>query len=77
MAQQDHVEFGPGRLGGKPVVRGTRIPAALVVDVTAAGWPDARILDECPTLTPDAMRTCLRYAADLLPEERRFPLPAA
>jgi uncharacterized protein (DUF433 family) len=77
MAWQDHIEIDPARLGGKPVVRGTRIPVELVVDMVADGWPDERILDEYPTLTPDAVRACLRYAANLLREERRFPLPVA
>jgi uncharacterized protein (DUF433 family) len=75
MGWQDHIEIDPGRLGGKPVLRGTRIPVELAVDMVADGWPDERILDKYPTLTPEAIRACLRYAADLLREERRFPLP--
>lgn len=76
-AWQERIEIDPGRLGGKPVVRGSRITVELVVGMVADGWSEARILDEYPTLTADDVRACLHYAADLLRQERRFGLPAA
>ena len=77
MAWQDHIEVDAGRLGGKPVVRGSRIPVEQVVEMVADGWSEARIVAEYPTLTVDDVRACLRYAAAMLREERRFELPAA
>ena len=77
MAWQDRIEIDPARLGGKPVVRGTRIAVELVVEMVAEGWADARILAEYPTLTAADVRACLHYAAAMLREERRFALPAA
>jgi uncharacterized protein (DUF433 family) len=77
MTWQDRIEIDPDRLGGKPVVRGSRIAVQLVVEMVADGWPEARILAEYPTLTPDDVRACLHYAAAMLREERRFTLPAA
>jgi uncharacterized protein (DUF433 family) len=77
MAWQDHIEIEPGRLGGKPVVRGSRIPVELVVELVADGWSAARIRESYPTLTEEDIRACLRYAAAILREERRFPLPVA
>jgi uncharacterized protein (DUF433 family) len=73
---QDRIEIDPDRLGGKPVVRGSRIPVQLVVGMVADGWSETRILADYPTLTAEDIRACLRYAAELLREERRFPLPA-
>lgn len=77
MAWQDRIEIDPARLGGKPVVRGSRIAVEMVVGMVADGWPDARIVAEFPTLTPEDVRACLHYAAAMLREERRFTLPAA
>lgn len=77
MDWRERIEVAPGRLGGKPVVRGSRIPVELVVQMVADGWPDERILASYPSLTAEDVRACLQYAAALLREERRFPLPAA
>lgn len=71
MAWQDRIEVDPGRLGGKPVVRGTRIAVELVVGMVADGWSGERIRESYPTLTEEDIRACLRYAAAILCEERR------
>ncbi len=73
MAWQDRIEIDPGRLGGKPVVRGSRMPVELVAD----GWSAERIGESYPMLTAEDIRACLHYAAAILREERRFALPAA
>jgi uncharacterized protein (DUF433 family) len=77
MPWQDRIEIDPARLGGKPVVRGSRIAVELVVEMVADGWQDARILAEYPMLTAEDVRACLHYAAAMLREERRFNMPAA
>ena len=77
MTWQDRIETDPDRLGGKPVVRGSRITVEQVVGMVADGWAEARILAEYPTLTVEDVRACLHYAAAMLREERRFTLPAA
>ena len=77
MPWQDRIEIDPDRLGGKPVVRGTRIAVEQVVEMVADGWSEARILAEYPTLTAEDVRACLHFAAAMLREERRFTLPAA
>ena len=72
MAWQDRIEIDPGRLGGKPVVRGTRIAVELVVRMVADGWSGERVRENYPALTNEDIQACLRYAAALLREERRF-----
>lgn len=59
------------------MVRGTRIPVELVVEMVADGSDERRILASYPSLEVEDVRACLRYAASMLREERRFPLPAA
>jgi uncharacterized protein (DUF433 family) len=77
MAWQDRIEVDPERLGGKPVVRGSRIAVELVVEMVADGWSVERIRESYPGLTAEDVRACLRYAAAILRDERRFALPAA
>lgn len=77
MSWNERIEVDPRRLAGKPVVRGTRIPVELVVGMLADGWDEARIIEEYPALTPEDVRACLHYAAAMLRDEKRFPLPAA
>jgi uncharacterized protein (DUF433 family) len=73
----ERIEVDGTRLGGKPVVRGSRIPVELVVEMVADGWSEERIMTSYPTLTEADIRACLHYAAALLREEKRFRLPAA
>ena len=69
------IEIDAGRLGGKPVVRGTRIAVQLVVSMIAEGWDEQRLVAEYPQLSVEDVRACLHYAAAMLREEKRFPLP--
>lgn len=71
------IEIDPNRLGGKPVVRGSRIPVALVVEMVADGWDARRIMESYPTLTADDVQACLQFAAAILREDKWFQLPAA
>lgn len=48
-------ESKPEVMGGKLCFRGTRIPVAAILEVIDAGWDDARILDEYPSLPADAV----------------------
>jgi uncharacterized protein (DUF433 family) len=74
MTWQERIVADPKVLAGKPVVRGTRISVELVVDLLAAGWSHAQILESYPHLGEDDIRACLAYAGELLREERVLPL---
>ena len=60
-------------LGGKPVVKGTRIPVYLVIELLAAGMTEAEIMNEYPTLNREDIRACLQYASRILREEEIIP----
>lgn len=51
-------------LGGKPVVRGTRLSVEFILDLYAAGWTDRMVLDNYQRLTPEAVRAVFAFAAD-------------
>ena len=65
MNWREHIESNPGVLRGKPCVKGTRIPVALIFGYLAAGRDAATILKEFPDLTDDDVAACLHYAREL------------
>jgi uncharacterized protein (DUF433 family) len=51
-------------LGGKPVIRGTRIPAELVLDLLVRGYSPEQILDQYDHITAEDIQACLVYASE-------------
>jgi len=63
-----------GVVGGKPVIKGTRISVELVLQYLI-GDPDVKNLFAAfPHLTIDDVRACLSYALELVEEEQAFPI---
>lgn len=56
------VETIPGKVGGKPVVKGTRILADTIVEDAALGAPVEEIHESFPSLPEDTIRKLLAYA---------------
>lgn len=55
----------PGRCGGRPCIRGTRIDVAVVLSSLAQGLTAEQIVKEYPALTIDDVHAALAYAAEL------------
>lgn len=68
MAHQ-RVEMNPEIMGGKPVIRGTRIPVELILRKLGAGVSGAAVLADHPKLTVDDIRAAQAFAADYLADE--------
>jgi uncharacterized protein (DUF433 family) len=62
----DRIDVGPKVLGGKPVIRGTRIPVHLILDLLAAGNSQEAILKEYPQLKVKDVTAAVQYASRLL-----------
>ena len=56
------IASNPKVLGGKPVIRGTRIPVSLILNFVANGMPFREILQEYPQLSEDDLKAALFYA---------------
>ncbi len=67
MSWLDRIVIDPGILAGKPVIRGTRLAVEFILDLLAAGQPEADILANYPGLTHDDILACLAYKAYPLP----------
>lgn len=63
----------PTVVHGQPVVRGTRVPVAIVVGSLAGGMTYEEVAAEYG-LTHEDILACLNYAARSVSEERVFPL---
>ena len=55
----------PGKMGGKPVIRGRRVTPAMVLTMLAQGASREAVLDAYPVLEPADIDACLLYAARL------------
>ena len=64
-----HIHSDPGILGGKPVVRGTRISVELILEYLEDGGSVADIVDAYPHLTEADVRAAVAFARELLHEE--------
>ncbi|MCH9036086.1 MAG: DUF433 domain-containing protein [Chloroflexi bacterium] len=62
---RDYIVSSPDVLRGKPRIKGTRIPACLVLGYLAAGDTIQEIRGEFPELTEEQVAACLDYAREL------------
>jgi len=62
---KDHIVSIPDILRGKPCVKGTRIPASLILGHLAAGNSVDQITREYPDITPEDVAACLDFAREL------------
>jgi len=62
-AMMDRITFNPNQCGGRPCIRGMRIRVKDVLDLLAAGVPQAEILEDYPYLEPEDIMASLEYAA--------------
>lgn len=58
------ITIEPGKMGGRPCLRGLRIRVTDVLDLLAAGLSHQEILDELPDLQPDDIKAALAYASE-------------
>ena len=58
------ISIEPGKRGGKPCIRGTRITVYDVLEYLASGMTQQQILADFPDLTAEDILACLAYAAD-------------
>ena len=65
----DLITANPQILGGKPIIRGTRLSVEFILDLFASGMSEAEILEDYPHIGPMDLHACLRYAARALKNE--------
>lgn len=76
MNWRERVEEKAEVLGGKPVIKGSRLSVEFLLGLMAAGWEQPEILENYPGLTRDDLLACLQYAKELLETEQLVTLSA-
>jgi uncharacterized protein (DUF433 family) len=74
MTWTDHITADPGVLGGKPVVKGTRLAVDFLLGLLAQGWTREQLGQNYPQLTDDALRAVFAYAAEVLHDQTLLPV---
>jgi len=61
--KENLIRCDPEILNGKPIVKGTRISVALILQCLASGMTKEEILEGYPTLTQEGFEAALDFAA--------------
>ena len=65
-----YISVDPEVCGGKPCIKGTRIPIYMVLELVEEGLVfDEIIRDYYPQLKPKQIKACIEYANSLVKEE--------
>ncbi len=59
----NRITIDPNVMGGKPCIRGLRIPVALIVRMVAAGKTVKEIIEDYPELEEEDIKQALEFAA--------------
>jgi uncharacterized protein (DUF433 family) len=59
------IESNPEILGGKPVIKGTRIPVDLIFELISLNYSLDQIIDEYPTLSKEVILKIIRLGTDV------------
>lgn len=65
----ERIESHPEIMGGKPVIRGTRVPVEIILRKLGSGMTAEAIVADHPRLTPDDIRAAQAFAADYMADE--------
>lgn len=63
MNQFNRIEINPKIMLGKPVIKGTRIPVYVILNLLAEGYDFKKIKKEFPDLTREDILAALRFAS--------------
>jgi len=65
----------PHILGGKPVIKGTRISVELLLELLANNWTHEEIMENYPHIKKEDILAALEYSLSLLKEEHIYIIP--
>ena len=70
------ITLDPTVMGGKPVIKGTRLTVEHILGLLSKGMPTEAILKEYEGLAPQDIQACLLFAAKSLESTVFMPLSA-
>lgn len=60
------ITTNPNIMLGKPIIKGTRIPVYLILNLLANGYNMEKIIQSYPDLKIEDVQACLEYASQFL-----------
>ena len=75
MDWRERIIVDPNILVGKPVIKGTRIPVELIIDLLARGYSKEQIMQQYDHITEEDILACLAYAGEILRSEKIYAMP--
>ncbi|MBD2441597.1 DUF433 domain-containing protein [Nostoc sp. FACHB-110] len=75
MDWRQYIHSDPKILLGKPTVKGTRLSVEFILGLLANGWTVQQVLENYPTLTPQAVQAVFVFVAECMQEESLYMLP--
>ncbi|WP_392530795.1 DUF433 domain-containing protein [Nostoc sp. C117] len=75
MDWQQYIHSDPKILLGKPTLKGTRLSVEFILGLFANGWTIQQILDNYPTVTPEAVQAMFVFVAECMRDESLYMLP--
>ena len=70
----NRIVINPEVLSGKPVIKVTRIPVYLIIELLANGITEKEILRQYPTLKKEDIKAALLYASKCLENEETITI---
>ncbi|HEX6506162.1 MAG TPA: DUF433 domain-containing protein [Chloroflexota bacterium] len=70
----DRIVIDPAIMVGKPVIKGTRIPVSVILNLLANGYDFPRIRDAYPDLTDEDIRAAVLYSEAPIRREEIRPI---
>jgi uncharacterized protein (DUF433 family) len=74
MTWREQIHSDPEILGGKPVVRGSRLAVDFLLGLLAEGWTQEQLLENYPQLTAEGLRAVFAFASEALHDETFYPV---
>ncbi|MBN1900751.1 DUF433 domain-containing protein [Candidatus Sumerlaeota bacterium] len=65
MDWREHISVDPNICHGKACIKGTRIMVSVILDNLAAGLSPDQIIESYPSLSSEAIRSAIGYAAEI------------
>jgi len=72
---RNRITIDPNILVGKPIIKGMRLAVEFILELLANGWTIENILKNYPQLKKEDVIAALKYATEILKEEKVYPLP--
>lgn len=74
MHQGHRIVIDPEILGGKPVIKGTRLSVEFILELLASGITQTEILEDYPHISEEDLHAVLEYAARSIKNDIYIPL---